>query len=930
MKQLFIITTVMLCQPVSAQINVFDCSAYTGRLTQAEINAAQDHFGACIVMGEQQSVDISGSDNKNVYAAKQIHLKENFHAGGFSSGGQLHLKIAEQNSIDVAVMNYPDLNSVARYKKFELGVQLPADILTRVDRFLHEEGVHSDELNPFLEWDVDVEATFYHAASGIFKTIDGYYHREYSQNSITHDWDDVGTDYPFRIRYAPPQNGNWIARVSIKVNTQVVYDSEWFGFKVVESGDPGYVYVHPNRKNLMRGDRMIFPVGHNFPGPEEHSIPWGGAGDPSYIGNKLFNAQNTNKATNIEEWNFFLTKVESYFQQGGRYIRTIQSPWSTLIEFEKKGNYYDRLHYAWEQDKLLDLCEQYDALMMFNLQMHTMFEEFAGYGLNVWDWGKIKSLPDPSDPSKLITEYDPNDYFPAYCYNDSIGGLNKMPLEALTNESDLLFHEQRTRYYIARYGYSTKIYEFELLSEPFNLGGNAATSYEPYGMKDTPEQIEVFNAIETYQGRLGWYIKEKMQHTDHLLGVDYTLLLWKKEPEDIRLDQSLHHGTIDIVGANYYAKEFNKYINTKDPVESSNNAYAIKENSTAKAVKEFQAWANKPVILSEFGDGDDSYNCSNHDGVYVDMMSAGFTGVCGYNHWEGKDMNVSFLWPATIRAQQHMNGDDVIHTLSNGNGQWTQGRQQGRNGTNKSHESSFEHQYYVSHNKETVVGYVRNRTFNIMTRGDGTEKCDVSWGYPVNTPSTILWSSPPSAQQLRVEGLKANRDYKIDWYSYKEGVLLPVEGNCRSTSLFSGKFELQHPPLLVFHEPSPLEQPVMWYVIRQYDCQQGMAVTDEETEATLSESDYELLERVSQSDDLEDLPATDENPATVHPNPFENYFVINSTKEDVATLYSIDGIEVGSYSVTKGATKINTSRLAKGVYIVSLQEQGNQFKITKQ
>lgn len=217
-----------------------------------------------------------------------------------------------------------------------------------------------------------------------------------------------------------------------------------------------------------------------------------------------------------------------------------------------------------------------------------------------------------------------------------------------------------------------------------------------------------------------------------------------------------------------------------------------------------------------------------------------------------------------------------------------------------------------------------------MTRGDGTEMCDVSWDYPINTPSTILWSSPPSAQQLRVEGLKANRDYKIDWYSYKEGVLVPVEGNCRSTTLFAGKFELQHPPLLVFNEPSPLEQPVMWYVIRQYDCQQGMVVSDEETEATLSESDYELLERISQSDDLEELPGTDENPSTVHPNPFENYFVINSTKEDVATLYSIDGIEVGSYAISEGATKINTARLAKGVYIVSLQEQGNQFKIIKQ
>ncbi len=375
-----------------------------------------------------------------------------------------------------------------------------------------------------------------------------------------------------------------------------------------------------------------------------------------------------------------------------------------MIEFEKKGNYYDRLHYAWEQDKLLDLCEQYDALMMFNLMIHHSFEERGSYHLDNWDWGKWINHYETKVPEYTDTNL-------VYCYNDNpqeIGG--KQPYEALMLENDLKYHEQRTRYYIARYGYSTKIYEFELLSEPFNVGKHGKTGYQPYF--NSTQQSTLFNAIETYHGRLSWYIKEKTNHTEHLLGVDYSMGVWKTDPNDIKMDQSLHHGNIDIIGINDYTYLYHKYIIKKN---GNNNSFESDENSRARAVKEFQAWVNKPVIFSEFGDGDDIHNCSGYTGSFVDIMSAGFTGVAGYNLWEGRDSNQNFLWPATIRAQYHMNGTDVITTLSNGNGGWVQGRQHEK--VYSSHVSKIkELQYYISQNKERSVGYVRNRSYNIHTK----------------------------------------------------------------------------------------------------------------------------------------------------------------------------------------------------------------------
>lgn len=923
-KLLLTIAIILVFHTLGAQVNVYDCTAYTEHLTQAEINAAQDHFGACITLGGNNSIHVSGNDHKTVHGARQIHLKENFHAGSFDETGQLHLKISERSDIDLAVMNYPDLNGILRYKKFELGVKLPAGISERVDHFLLQEGVYQDELNPFLEWELDVEATFYHAASGTSKTVDGYYHREYIENPVTDDWDDIGTDHPFRIRYAPPRNGKWIAKVSVKINGEAAYDSEWFGFKVVESGDPGYVYVHPNRKNLMRGNNMIFPVGHNFPGPDDHSIPWAGMDDTSYIGNNLFTPQTTNKAANTKEWDFFLAKVESYFQQGGRYIRNIQSPWSSLIEFEKKGNYYDRLHYAWEQDKFLDLCEQYDALMMFNLQMHTVFEKFSGYSLTFWDWGKMKQVPDPLDPTGFIAVFDPEDPYPAYCYNDSTNGLNKLPHEALINEDDLKYHGQRTRYYIARYGYSTKIYEFELLSEPFNVNGNAATGEKPYEANNTPEQQTVFDAVYTYQGRLSWFIKEKMGHTEHLIGVDYSMS-WEPDPNDIYLDQSMHHGNVDIIGVNYYNRAHNKYIMSKS---GSNNTFHNNENSRARAIRDFQSWANKPVILSEFGDGDDIHECSNYIGSYVDVMSAGFIGVCGFNLWEGKAASQNFLWPATIRAQYHMNGTDVISTLSNGNGGWIQGRQHER--VYRQHNADAkELQYYISSDKEKSVGYIRNRTYNVHTKRIN-ETCNLNEIFngnniPVDNLTNIAWNDGPVGKRLKIQGLKNNTDYQIDWYSFKEGNYLFSE--CRSTGWLSNSLVLRFPTLTV--TPGHTEQAVVWFVVRQQNCQQGM-MPPEGDEALNLDEDYQLRAREETEEEELALQSNSLKQVLIYPNPFEDFFVISSINEDVLLLHAIDGTQVGSYIISQGETKITTSHLSKGIYIVSLQQQGQQFKIIKQ
>src|SRR5690606_10823839 len=138
MKRLIKIVPVILLtiQAVQAQTNVYECGTYIDAATQAELDAVDTYFGGCVFMEDPNGINYSGSAVKEVQAATQIHITPGFHAGGFDTTGNVHLKIQDSAQFDVVSMNYEDLSAVMRYKKFELGIELPDDILARVNHFL--------------------------------------------------------------------------------------------------------------------------------------------------------------------------------------------------------------------------------------------------------------------------------------------------------------------------------------------------------------------------------------------------------------------------------------------------------------------------------------------------------------------------------------------------------------------------------------------------------------------------------------------------------------------------------------------------------------------------------------------------------------------------------------------------------------------------
>lgn len=714
--------------------------------------------------------------------------------------------ILEDQGWIIGIANYSNLKEIKRYKKFELGIQVPQNINAQIFNFLYTQRSNDKNLNPFMEWDVDIEAHFIHQESKSFHHVDAFFYRDYKVNESTDDWDDQETKYNFRTRFAPPKNGIWSANIICKIKGIEVFVSDFFEFNVIESGDPGYVSVHPNRKNLMRGGEMIYPVGHNFAGPNEHNIEWGGGGTDDYLGNNLYSNKNSTKATNTKEWASHIEKVETYLKQGGKFVRSIESPWATLIEYEKRGNYYDRLHYAWQQDKLMDLYDQYDALVLFNLLMHTSLTVTDGYYMFQWDWEKWEIWGKD-------TIYNANGDMPVYCYNPfpkQKGG--KMPHETFLDEEDLKYHEQRTRYYISRYGYSTKIFEFELLSEPFNVNSNAFNKSHPYFENNTPQQKELFEAIENYHRRISTFIKENMQHTNQLIGVDYAMGSWNPYEEAVRIDKSYALPHVDIIGVNFYSKDASKYVISKS---NENNSFAMNENSKAKAINDFQRWSTKPVILSEFGDGDNSQHCSEFKMLPVDALSAGFIGASGHLLWDGRLWREKHLWNSTILMEKLMNSKELISTLSIGNGDWTQGRQQARISNKKGESNVLELQYYLSKNQTQSVGYVRNRSYNVYTnRIDENPGChlNLTAGTSIAQLTNIKWDDPIRKNRLRIEGVNRKTNYQVEWYSPTTNTL--IQSDCVKSS--KKDLVLKFPTLDVTTKGKEL--PAVYFIIKQTAC----------------------------------------------------------------------------------------------------------------
>lgn len=907
MKILITLLALLCIKVTQAQVSVYDCQSNT-EVTQTIINNAGSVFQQqCVEFPNTQTFLFNGTFDKEIRANTSIKIEPGFTAGSFTStSAEMKLSITPKSDFDVVVMNYPNLMNVLKLEKFELGVSLPTNILTKVNNFVTKANVAlTEKINPFLDWELDVEATFTHTTSGTVKKIDAFYYREYERNVTDGVWDEMPTNFPMRARFSPPETGKWQCVITIKTNNTVVAQSAPFLFSVVTSSNPGYVTVHPNNRNLQQNNRMIFPVGINFDGPIKGIVN-------GHIGpnGDIYGPEDMDVVITPQNFVTYHNDIVNYKNQGGRFIRTLQNPWGALIEFTEKGNYYNRLHYAWEQDRLIDYCEANDILIHFNMLHQEPFMKYGNYHLFDWDWSHYNA----------DGTYFAQDIFPAYCYANED---QKEPYEMFLLEDDLKYHEQRTRYYVSRYGYSTSIYIFELLSEPWHVNELSGQT-EPF-QEQTTLGANVRAAVQNYHERMSSYIKQTLGHTEHLVGIDVFTATINNSPN--YLDPSITHGDIDVISFNPYSQFPDKLVVSKNQNIANTEDFIINtgENSMYKTVKTIQDIANKPVLIAEGGAGDGVDDCSNFAQQYVDMMTLGFTGIGGYNSWIGQYSGHEGTWQSIINAQNHMNGYDVIDVLSNNAGLWKQGREIAYF-ANFENKEAKELQYYLSWDQEMGAGYVKNRTYNAYTKRtseDPTTKC-MELGATLNQDlkdfRNLMWDE----KTVTMQGLKLNTDYLVHWFEFQTGTYLG--SGCEST-YNDTKIPLKHPQLYV-HPDAVAETghlwPVLWFIVEQNNCNDNLMLSN-----VVNNEDLVFLstEPTTENNAI-DIPTTDF--VSVSPNPFNETLTIKSSTP-IGHIKLINNLNQVVYETheSRADLVINTDSYKKGIYQLIFIDSSIVYKVAK-
>jgi hypothetical protein len=713
--------------------------------------------------------------------------------------GITHFGISQSSEIPTRDYHIELLNTndIQVHEKVEIGIGISKELNDAFLRAVHpkhqyDEGV---KINPFLSHEFLVEAVFTHESGQTLKR-QGFYYRNMERDSKMNRWKDIQNPHPIRIRFTPEIAGKW--RVAIRISLEnKSHNFKNFAisdvrFNVVDrKKNDGFVSTNENKSKFIRNRQVITPVGINLPHP--------------LIGNNMLYSWDPKETLNLEAWELFNNDVKRFAQEGGKHFRFFMGPSASDIEFEELGNYFNRLNYAWEIDNMLEICEEYDVLVVFNMLLHTPVMVSADYQQFRWDFGLF--WPDP----KAWPYKDPN---PPYCYQKAFNFSR--PSEMFLNQESMQYIKERYRYMIARWGYSTSIMLFEPLSEPWHIDENNYEQHTPY---DISEGDQARKAAHLFHRDIIHYIKKELDHKQHLFGVvgrfpRSTESIFS-HPTTIEMeyaDSSWFEELVDVISISNYSSFPEKIIITKRGRD--NNECEERENSFQCAIQNLRDTYEKVVLFAEADHGDDTHACSQLLGIKLDAMRFTITGAAGHFIWAGFNYPYGEVdysiderdgWKNIVLAERYFNSSFSQEVLSNSS----------YFGREKSSSRGFsrdvkEHSYVLSKDRLKGLGYVYNRTFNTHTMDtertdelDPSSKCYVP--YPeLQKVSEMTWKP----NRMKLQGLKPRQRYTIRYYNFESGRFVN-EFEIRANVF--GNSPLVHPVLDII----PGTSPFYWYQIQE-------------------------------------------------------------------------------------------------------------------
>ena len=263
--------------------------------------------------------------------------------------------------------------------------------------------------NPFDPDEIDVRAEFKLEGGGSTREVDAFWYQGYERALVNgrERLTPIGESH-FRVRFTPTRAGRYRWRWVVRANGTTV-EHPWQRFEVARASGHGFLRISRRDPRYLAFDdgTSYFAVGEN--------TGW-------------YDARGTFA---YDDW------FAALHGQGANWGRLWMSSFAFGIEWKDTGlgDYRNRLDRAWQLDYVLEEAERRDIHVMLALLTHGAFSLFFNS-----EWA--------NNP-----------------YNAANGGPLVNPQDFFTDQEARRLFEQRLRYVVARWGWSTHLMAWELWNE---------------------------------------------------------------------------------------------------------------------------------------------------------------------------------------------------------------------------------------------------------------------------------------------------------------------------------------------------------------------------------------------------------------------------------------------------------------------------------
>lgn len=343
---------------------------------------------------------------------------------------------------------------VGKYEKAEFGFKLSDGLKGEIQNFLINKDTAG--INPFDPDHINFEAVFI-SPSGVQTKRYGFYYQPFLENHSLDQWESDSTSFPWRVRFAPDEIGDWKVAIQVLTKKATVPIKMDLTFSTVSSKHKG---VLKTSNTGTEGDRFLSysETGETFVA-QGNNISSGG----------FFTYKPSQNTHHLEG-------VRQLIDAGGNFTRLDMQPQAALPDWPIYNNYNGKLDEMYAFDKMVELCEK-NGIYFIVFRHHVELME---------------SWSNPGGPDWSGVSWFENPY--------RIGLTLSRKKEYLTDKEAIEWQLKSLRYVFSRWGYSPS----------FSFYGYSEVNYWVQDMVKEESKIDPnYNEQKGILQLKDWYINQK-------------------------------------------------------------------------------------------------------------------------------------------------------------------------------------------------------------------------------------------------------------------------------------------------------------------------------------------------------------------------------------------------------------------------------------